>query len=71
MVKQGITSGEDIFGDDAAPAPASVIIHDSPWNNSVTSGDKDSPSSVKTKGTVPRMPSGLTLLDRRTGKSKK
>ena len=44
---------KDIFGDDEAPAAASVRIDDSPSDNSAPSDDEDSPSSVKTKGTGP------------------
>jgi hypothetical protein len=36
-----------------APEPASVIIPGSPSENSATSDDDNSPSSVKTKGTAP------------------
>ena len=46
-------TNEDIFGDDEAPEPASVIIPGSPSDNSATSDEDNSPSSVKTKGTAP------------------
>ena len=46
-------TNEDIFGDDEAPEPASVIIPGSPSENSATSDENNSPSSVKTKGTAP------------------
>jgi hypothetical protein len=46
-------TNEDIFGDDEAPEPASVIITGSPSENSATSDDDKSPSSAKTKGTAP------------------
>ena len=46
-------TNEDIFGDDEAPAPAPVNIPGSHSENSATSDDDNSPSSVKTKGTAP------------------
>ncbi len=44
---------KNIFGDDEAPEPASVIIPGAPSENLATSDDDNSPSSVKTKFTAP------------------
>ena len=46
-------TNKDIFGDDEAPEPASVIITGSSSENSATSDDDKSPSSAKSKGTAP------------------
>jgi hypothetical protein len=56
-------TNEDIFGDDEAPESAAVIIPGSPSENSATSDENNSPSSVNTKGTAPSR-SKLAAKDR-------